>query len=67
MQDCLISEVAAELPEFSPRFIAYSYCHTHDDGRVSYPLVFIHYCPSGRCVCACVRVFPYVLVRRVSE
>ena len=39
--------MAAELPEFNPRYIAFSYCHTHDDGRVSYPLIFIYYCPSG--------------------
>jgi hypothetical protein len=28
------------------RFIAYSYELKHDDGRVSYPLVFIFYCPN---------------------
>ncbi len=47
MSDCSIEEVASELPEFSPRYVAFSYCHTHSDGRVSYPMVFIHYCPSG--------------------
>eukprot|EP00911_Craspedida_sp_UC1_P002191 UC1_evm2s1677 len=47
LDDCTLEEMAEELPEFSPRFIAFSYCHTHQDGRVSFPLLFIHYCPSG--------------------
>ncbi|EDQ88658.1 uncharacterized protein MONBRDRAFT_9075 [Monosiga brevicollis MX1] len=47
MEDCTIAEVAEELPEFNPRFVAYSYCHDHGDGRISYPLCFIYYCPSG--------------------
>lgn len=25
----------------------YSYVYKHDDGRVSYPLCFIYYCPEG--------------------
>jgi hypothetical protein len=33
--------------EFSPRYVLYSYCYSHPDGRVSYPLLFIAYCPSG--------------------
>ena len=40
MADCSIEEVAAELPEFSPRYVAFSYCHNHGDGRVSYPWSF---------------------------
>eukprot|EP00052_Salpingoeca_macrocollata_P033380 m.8203 g.8203 ORF g.8203 m.8203 type:complete len:142 (-) comp5063_c0_seq1:198-623(-) len=47
MEDCSMEEVAQELPEFAPRYIAYSYCRQHDDGRVSFPLVFIYYCPPG--------------------
>ena len=42
-----IDDLQYELPESAPRFIAYSYKYTHDDGRVSYPLVFIFYCPPG--------------------
>lgn len=41
------NQMAEELPEFSPRYIVFSYCHAHGDGRVSYPLMFIYYCPSG--------------------
>ena len=41
-------QVAEELPEFSPRYVAYSYCHDHGDGRKSFPLCFIYYCPSGK-------------------
>ncbi len=26
---------------------AFSYAQKHDDGRISYPLMFIHYCPEG--------------------
>eukprot|EP00048_Salpingoeca_helianthica_P022314 m.17569 g.17569 ORF g.17569 m.17569 type:complete len:142 (-) comp7160_c0_seq1:41-466(-) len=47
LEDITIDQLAADLPEFSPRYILYSYCHTHGDGRVSYPLLFIAYCPSG--------------------
>lgn len=61
MEDCDMEEVAGELPEFSPRYVAYrldgvlwrvlidcSYQYTHSDGRISYPLVFIYYCPGGK-------------------
>lgn len=37
-------------PAASPRYIAYSYKYIHKEGeheRVSYPLVFIFYCPPG--------------------
>eukprot|EP00730_Choanoeca_flexa_P003656 TRINITY_DN11469_c0_g1_i3.p1 TRINITY_DN11469_c0_g1~~TRINITY_DN11469_c0_g1_i3.p1 ORF type:complete len:169 (+),score=30.34 TRINITY_DN11469_c0_g1_i3:77-508(+) len=47
MTDCTCEEVAEELPEFSPRYVAYSYCHDHGDGRKSFPLVFFYYCPRG--------------------
>eukprot|EP00053_Salpingoeca_punica_P000903 m.30944 g.30944 ORF g.30944 m.30944 type:complete len:143 (+) comp10650_c0_seq1:63-491(+) len=47
MEDCTLEEVAAELPEFNPRFIAFSYCYTHPDGRMSFPLCFIYYSPHG--------------------
>eukprot|EP01099_Mayorella_cantabrigiensis_P004744 TRINITY_DN3615_c0_g1_i1.p1 TRINITY_DN3615_c0_g1~~TRINITY_DN3615_c0_g1_i1.p1 ORF type:complete len:156 (-),score=48.74 TRINITY_DN3615_c0_g1_i1:80-502(-) len=42
-----LSDFAEELPEFAPRFIALSYKYTHKDGRTSFPLVFIFYCPQG--------------------
>eukprot|EP00051_Salpingoeca_urceolata_P016159 m.213285 g.213285 ORF g.213285 m.213285 type:complete len:143 (+) comp18603_c2_seq1:3005-3433(+) len=42
-----IEEVGRELPEFSPRYLAYSFAHDHGDGRMSYPLVFVYYCPPG--------------------
>eukprot|EP00036_Acanthoecidae_sp_10tr_P010021 CAMPEP_0182916584 /NCGR_PEP_ID=MMETSP0105_2-20130417/1031_1 /TAXON_ID=81532 ORGANISM="Acanthoeca-like sp., Strain 10tr" /NCGR_SAMPLE_ID=MMETSP0105_2 /ASSEMBLY_ACC=CAM_ASM_000205 /LENGTH=141 /DNA_ID=CAMNT_0025053549 /DNA_START=26 /DNA_END=451 /DNA_ORIENTATION=- len=45
--DCSIEEVMEELPEFSPRYILLSYCYNHDDGRVSFPLMFIGYTPGG--------------------
>jgi len=47
LENVSISEVADNLPESSPRYIAYSYKWTHEDGRVSFPLVFIFYCPKG--------------------
>jgi hypothetical protein len=40
-------QLADVLPESQPRFIAYSYKHTHKDGRSSFPLVFIYYCPPS--------------------
>jgi len=42
-----IATIAADLPESAPRFIAYNYKWVHADGRVSYPLMFIFYCPPG--------------------
>ncbi|KAI9500712.1 hypothetical protein GGI25_003912 [Coemansia spiralis] len=38
-------ELVEELPEDAPRYVIVSYRHQYDDGRVSYPLVFIYYCP----------------------
>ena len=29
------------------RYVLLSYCHTHDDGRLSFPLVMVYYCPPG--------------------
>ncbi|XP_065919610.1 glia maturation factor gamma-like [Dysidea avara] len=42
-----LDDLQAELPEHQPRFVAYSYCHKHDDGRISYPLCFIFISPQG--------------------
>jgi len=44
--DVPLSEIAESLPPSTPRFIAFSYKHTHSDGRFSFPLVFIFYCPK---------------------
>ncbi|KAG0319345.1 hypothetical protein BG000_003917 [Podila horticola] len=42
-----LEELADELPENIPRYIILSYELKHDDGRVSFPLVFLFYCPVG--------------------
>lgn len=47
-EDLQIEDLSAELPAHEPRYIALSYCYKHDDGRVSYPLVFIFISPQGR-------------------
>jgi len=44
-KDTKIEDIANDLPESAPRFIAYSYKYTHEDGRFSMPLVFVFYCP----------------------
>jgi len=46
-QDCSVDEIRDELPDSQPRFIVYSYCYQHDDGRKSYPLCFIFVSPQG--------------------
>lgn len=48
MSDLKIEDLEAELPTHEPRYIALSYCYHHDDGRVSYPLVFIFVSPPGK-------------------
>eukprot|EP01112_Ceratiomyxa_fruticulosa_P011684 TRINITY_DN3195_c0_g1_i1.p1 TRINITY_DN3195_c0_g1~~TRINITY_DN3195_c0_g1_i1.p1 ORF type:complete len:139 (+),score=18.14 TRINITY_DN3195_c0_g1_i1:178-594(+) len=40
-----IEDIAQELPDSSPRYIIYSFKYTRPDGRMSYPIVFIFYCP----------------------
>lgn len=42
-----IEELANEIPASQPRFVVYSYCYKHDDGRVSYPICFIFVSPIG--------------------
>lgn len=42
-----MDDLREELPAHQPRFVAYSYCLKHDDGRISYPLCFIFISPSG--------------------
>lgn len=46
-EDCSVEDVRDELPDSQPRFIIYSYCYQHDDGRKSYPLCFIFVSPQG--------------------
>ena len=46
-QDISLEDLAEQLPAHQPRYVAYSYCYTHDDGRVSYPLCFIFISPAG--------------------
>lgn len=46
-EDITVEDVAEELPAHLPRYVAYSYVHHHDDGRISYPLCFIYISPQG--------------------
>ena len=39
--------LGSELPAHVPRYVAYSYCYHHNDGRISYPLCLIHSAPEG--------------------
>ncbi|KAJ1643250.1 hypothetical protein J3B02_005537 [Coemansia erecta] len=41
-----LESLVAELPDDTPRYIVMSYKKVHEDERVSYPLVFIYYCPE---------------------
>jgi hypothetical protein len=41
-------DLAAALPESSPRFVLVSMKVDKGDGRVAYPLVFMFYAPKGR-------------------
>lgn len=45
--DISIDDLREELPAHQPRYVMYSYIRKHDDGRVSYPLVFIFISPQG--------------------
>ncbi|KAG0317352.1 hypothetical protein BGZ97_005514 [Linnemannia gamsii] len=42
-----VEDLAELLPENTPRYIVLSYELKHDDGRKSYPLVFLYYSPKG--------------------
>ncbi|GJJ79201.1 hypothetical protein EMPS_11560 [Entomortierella parvispora] len=42
-----LEDLAELLPENTPRYVVLSYELKHDDGRQSYPLVFISYTPRG--------------------
>eukprot|EP01097_Dermamoeba_algensis_P001802 TRINITY_DN168_c0_g1_i5.p2 TRINITY_DN168_c0_g1~~TRINITY_DN168_c0_g1_i5.p2 ORF type:complete len:164 (+),score=32.68 TRINITY_DN168_c0_g1_i5:25-516(+) len=43
--NCSLEKIVDNLPESAPRYIVISYKYSHKDGRVSYPIVFIYYCP----------------------
>ncbi len=47
IQDISLDDLQDILPAHQPRFVAYSYCLQHDDGRISYPLCFIFISPTG--------------------
>lgn len=66
--DISVEDLAEELPDTSPRYVVYSYKYTHKDGRVSYPLIFIYYCPSSasRARRLCFFVLIYVLPQMSS-
>ncbi|KAF9913793.1 hypothetical protein BX616_009559 [Lobosporangium transversale] len=42
-----MEELAEQLPENTPRYVVLSYELKHDDGRRSFPLVFLYYAPTG--------------------
>ncbi|KAF8925608.1 hypothetical protein BGZ47_003151 [Haplosporangium gracile] len=42
-----IEDLAELLPDNTPRYIVLSFELKHDDGRQSYPLVFLYYSPKG--------------------
>ncbi|KAF9151985.1 hypothetical protein DFQ27_002083, partial [Actinomortierella ambigua] len=42
-----LEDIQELLPESVPRFIVLSYELKHDDGRTSYPLVFLYYSPQS--------------------
>eukprot|EP01133_Synstelium_polycarpum_P016760 gene16760-19928_t len=47
IEDITLEKLAEEMSESSPRYVAYVYKYTHQDGRVSFPIVFIYYMPRG--------------------
>ncbi|KAF9127609.1 hypothetical protein BG015_004509 [Linnemannia schmuckeri] len=42
-----IEDLAELLPDNTPRYVVLSFELKHDDGRQSYPLVFLYYSPKG--------------------
>lgn len=42
-----LDDIAQKLPTDRPRFVVYMPERTHPDGRKSYPLILINYCPPG--------------------
>ncbi|XP_005112631.1 glia maturation factor beta [Aplysia californica] len=46
-EDITIEDLQDELPAQQPRYIILSYVQKHDDGRTSFPLMFIYVTPQG--------------------
>lgn len=44
--DVTMEELSEALPPSQPRYIVYSHVRHHSDGRVSYPLCILYYCPT---------------------
>lgn len=47
MDDVTLEDLADELPDTQPRYVILSYKYETTEGRVSYPLVFLYWTPSG--------------------
>ena len=47
LEDVTMDDLLMEMPDTVPRFVIYSYKYTWDDGRVSYPLFLLFWCPPG--------------------
>ncbi|GAM18091.1 hypothetical protein SAMD00019534_012660 [Acytostelium subglobosum LB1] len=47
LEDISLEQLQDELSTSSPRYIIYVYKYTHQDARVSFPIVFIYYMPKG--------------------
>ncbi|KAI1306247.1 hypothetical protein EDD11_004833 [Mortierella claussenii] len=47
LESLTVEELSELLPENAPRYIVLSFELKHDDGRISYPLVFLYYTPRG--------------------
>lgn len=46
-EDISVEDLQDELPSQQPRYVVLSYVKTHDDGRITYPLIFIFISPEG--------------------
>lgn len=46
-EDISIEDLVAELPDHLPRYILLSYILKHDDGRISFPMIFLFVSPTG--------------------
>jgi len=45
-ENITLEKLQEELSDTSPRYIVYVSKHTHPDGRISYPMVFIYFMPK---------------------
>ncbi|XP_026466256.1 glia maturation factor gamma-like [Ctenocephalides felis] len=45
IEDVALEDLQDTLPGHQPRYVIYSYCMEHKDGRLSYPMCFIYYTP----------------------